>query len=80
MHRRTFIVGGLAGLGIPVGAEARQAGIVRRIGLVVRLRSLDSREIRDALKQGLREQGYAEPSIEIQAAWHSGRNRRETTN
>lgn len=54
----------LALLAAPL-VEAQQAGTTRRIGVVGPPEEPRFSEIRNALTKGLREQGYAEPSIEI---------------
>jgi putative ABC transport system substrate-binding protein len=69
MNRRRFLLTSLAGaVAAPLAAEPQQTRGARRIGLVGPRDEPRFSEIRDALKEGLREQGYAEPSIEIMAA------------
>ncbi|HET9489416.1 MAG TPA: ABC transporter substrate-binding protein [Methylomirabilota bacterium] len=58
----TILVGILTA---PLAAEAQQAGTARRIGMVGPPEEPRFSEIRDALRLGLREQGFAEPSTEI---------------
>jgi putative ABC transport system substrate-binding protein len=68
VDRRDFLLTSLAGaLAAPLAAEAQQTRGARRIGLVGPREEPRFSEIRDALKEGLREQGYAEPSIETMA-------------
>jgi len=62
MDRRAFI-GGLAGLlAAPLAAEALQAPKLPRIGYLMpgSLESPETRVILEALRQGLRENGYVE--------------------
>jgi putative ABC transport system substrate-binding protein len=55
----------LALLAAPLVAEAQQAETPRRIGIVGPPEEHRFAEIRGALKQGLREQGFTERSVEI---------------
>ena len=69
MNRRRFLLTSLTGaVAAPLTAEPQQTRGARRIGLVGPRDEPRFSEIRDALKEGLHEQGYAEPSIEIMAA------------
>jgi ABC-type uncharacterized transport system substrate-binding protein len=59
MNRRTFLCGLTFGtLAVPLGANAQQAGMVRRIGFLSA--ALPGPEVDDAFRQGLREHGYVE--------------------
>ncbi len=74
MDRRTFIGGVALGfIAAPLGAEAQQPAKIPRIGYLITgsLESPETRVIRDALWQGLRERGYVEGQnlvIEYRAA------------
>ena len=67
MKRRAFITGLGAALAAPLAAEAQQAGTTRRIGMVGPPEEARFSEIRDALRHGLREQGFAEPTEIVEA-------------
>ncbi len=74
MNRRTFLCGLTLGmLGLPVAAEAQQAGKVPRIGLLFYGSPGPSPEL-DAFRQGLRELGYIEgQNITIEYRFAGGR-------
>ena len=56
MHRRAFIVGGVAAVAAPFAAEAQQVGKVPRVGFLANSRSPGT----EAFQRGLRELGYVE--------------------
>ena len=60
MDRRAFIVGGVAALAGPLGAEAQQAGKRYRIGMLERTSAAVNAANVDGFRQGLRERGYVE--------------------
>ena len=74
MNRRTFLCGLTLGmLGLPVAAEAQQAGKVPRIGFLFYGSPGPSPEL-DAFRQGLRELGYIEgQNITIEYRFAGGR-------
>ena len=63
--KRAFLAGSIALIAAPLAPAAQQARSTRRIGVVGPPEEPRFSDIRDALKKGLREQGFAEPSIEI---------------
>lgn len=62
MDRRTFIVGALAGLGIPTAARAQQAGKVYRVGYLDQGAATRNTVYVEAFRQGLQDLGWAEGS------------------
>lgn len=75
MDRRMFIAVGLAGLGIPIAAEAQQTGRVPQIG-ILRLGSPPDPFI-EAFRQGLRDLGYVEGrTIALIPRWAAGKAER----
>ena len=79
MDRRAFIVGTVAALAAPLGAEAQQAGKVYRIGVLgnVPLTDPEGARLWGALSQGLRDLGYVEgQNIRIEHLSSEGRNER----
>lgn len=69
LTRRAFLASGAAFLAAPLPAETQQTVSSRRIGLVGPPEEPRFSDIRNALKHGLRDHGYAEPSIELLAAY-----------
>jgi len=73
MERRTFIVGGVAVLAMPLAAEAQRAGKVPRIGLLLGASPAPSHPV-EGLRQGLRDLGYVDgQNIAIDDRWAEGR-------
>jgi putative ABC transport system substrate-binding protein len=70
MDRRRFLLTSLAGaLAAPLGAGAQQAVSPRRVGVLLALLGPDSKEAQ-ALRQGLRDAGYAE-GRDVVIEWRS---------
>ena len=75
MERRMFIVGGLAGLGIPIAAQAQQAGKVYRIGILSP--EIPPPGLLETVRDELRQLGHIEgKTLTIEARNAEGRNER----
>jgi putative ABC transport system substrate-binding protein len=71
--RRHFLAAGIAGVTVPLAAEAQQAGKAARIGYLGVNRAADVQHLLEALRLGLREHGWVEgQNIHIDYRWAEG--------
>ena len=74
MDRRAFVAGSLGLLAAPLAAEAQLVAKVYRIGFLGAISASAYAPFVEALRQGLREQGYVEgTNIVIEYRWAEGR-------
>src|SRR5687768_16832620 len=77
MHRRAFIVGGVAAVAAPLAAQAQQAGKVYRIG---QLGNTPNPPMDSVLRESLRERGWIEgKNLIFERRYSEGRNERNPT-